>query len=91
MICEKNENRVTAQNVLGIIIKFIQQHCDVIEKPSEVSALYIYIYKYGQKSWQIRQIIYEQFLVFLQVLLKPDKIEAVLHHFLPCGQVKINA
>ena len=30
-------------------------------------------------------------LVFLQVLLKPDKIEAVLHHFLPCGQVKIYA
>ena len=39
MICEKFENRVTAQNVLATIIKFAQQHCDVLAKPQEVSAL----------------------------------------------------
>ncbi|CAB4008709.1 AP-5 complex subunit sigma-1-like [Paramuricea clavata] len=56
MVCEKYENRVTAQTVLGNIVKFAEQHCNMLEKPYEV-------------------------------LLKPDRIEAVIHHFLPCGQL----
>jgi hypothetical protein len=37
MVCEKYENRVTAQTVLGNIVKFAEQHCNMLEKPYEVS------------------------------------------------------
>lgn len=36
MVCEKYENRVTAQAVLENIVKFAEQHCSFIEKPYEV-------------------------------------------------------
>ena len=38
MICEKYENRVTAQAVLGNIVKFAEQHCGFLLKPHEVSS-----------------------------------------------------
>ncbi|XP_046864984.1 AP-5 complex subunit sigma-1-like [Xenia sp. Carnegie-2017] len=56
MICERYENRIMAEAILVKILKFAQQHCNLLERPHEV-------------------------------VLKPDRMEAVLHHFLPSGQL----
>jgi hypothetical protein len=104
MICEKYENRVTAQTVLGNIVKFAEQHCSIVEKPYEVSRrisqmimmhCVYYTEKFDMeftilKNSETRVVLEKFFSIHFQfqVLLKPDRMEAVIHHFLPCGQVR---
>ncbi|XP_062577874.1 AP-5 complex subunit sigma-1-like [Saccostrea cucullata] len=35
LVCEKSENRLLAENVLKILIRFIQEHVRVLNQPSE--------------------------------------------------------
>ena len=35
LVCEKSENRLLAENVLKILIRFIQEHIRVLNQPSE--------------------------------------------------------
>lgn len=35
LVCEKSENRLLAENVLKILIRFIQEHVRIINQPSE--------------------------------------------------------
>lgn len=36
MICERYENRIMAEAILVKILKFAQQHCNLLERPHEV-------------------------------------------------------
>ncbi|XP_068706487.1 AP-5 complex subunit sigma-1-like isoform X3 [Montipora foliosa] len=56
LICEKDENRLVAENILNLIIRHLQEYCQIILQPSEA-------------------------------ILKADKVTAIIHHFLPEGQL----
>ena len=36
LICEKDENRLVAENVLNLIIRHLQEYCQILLQPSEV-------------------------------------------------------
>lgn len=57
LLCEADENRLLAENVLGLIVKYIQDHVKSAEQPPA------------------------------EVMLKPDRVTAVIHQFLPNGQL----
>ena len=39
LVCEKDENRVVAENILDLVIRHLQEYCQVILQPSEVCLL----------------------------------------------------
>ena len=36
LICEKDENRLVAENVLNLIIRHLQEYCQILLQPAEV-------------------------------------------------------
>ncbi|XP_078382761.1 AP-5 complex subunit sigma-1-like isoform X4 [Oculina patagonica] len=56
LVCEKDENRLIAENILDLIIRHLQEYCQIILNPSEA-------------------------------ILKVDKVAAIIHQFLPNGQL----
>ena len=36
LVCEKDENRLIAENILDLLIRHLQEYCQVILQPSEV-------------------------------------------------------
>ena len=37
LICERDENRLVAENILNLIIRNLQEYCQIILQPSEVN------------------------------------------------------
>ena len=46
LICEKDENRLVAENVLNLIIRHLQEYCQILLQPSEVHYFLSKFYTY---------------------------------------------
>ena len=46
LICEKDENRLVAENVLNLIIRHLQEYCQILLQPSEVHYFVSKFYMY---------------------------------------------
>ena len=46
LICEKDENRLVAENVLNLIIRHLQEYCQILLQPSEVHYFVSKFYTY---------------------------------------------
>ena len=40
LVCERDENRLVAENILNLIIRNLQEYCQIILQPSEVNESY---------------------------------------------------
>ncbi len=61
-MCEKDENRLIAENILDLIIRHLQEYCQIILNPSEVCQFYSQYYcpqpdNCGIEQWLLAETI----------------------------------
>ena len=73
-VCELDENRLLAEMILTIIVRLIREHVTSLEQKNAE----VYTWKHHTHTHT---------LSLSQILLKAEKTAAILHHFLPNGQL----
>ena len=99
LVCERDENRIQAESILLALVKLIQEHVTSQEqKNAEVKThhvMLIFTTQAKEIKPQTQAIHYERAghktvisdLSLFQIMLKAEKVTAILHQFLPNGQL----